>query len=131
MLLVDIANHKIKVYGRPELLKVFKDETKIPKEYLPLGVLTFYAWWDDINNPRTWLEIAGRDVSRIDMAVPQAWWDHYYSIHKEAPRACWSYEEDRMFGKALMWDQVREQVRAKIAVRVKRLINAAVGEGTL
>lgn len=130
-MIVKIGERNITIYTETQLLIAYKKVEEIEPQYLKLGVMGFYAYWRDNDQARSWLEIAGRDVGRIDLAVPQSWWDEYYRIHGTKPRACWSYEQDRYGGRPLMWDEVREQVRAKIAVQVKRMINQAVGEGTL
>jgi hypothetical protein len=124
---VRIAEHDITIYTYKQLLDVYKDKEHFPKCYLELNVLQFYAYWKDCNEAKSWLEIAGRDLTKIDYAVPQPWFDHYLELHKVSPRACWSYERDRFSGQALMWDEVVEQVRAKIAVAVKHVINQAIG----
>jgi hypothetical protein len=130
-MIIKIGERDITIYTEAQLLKAFVKVEEIPPIYLKLGVMGFYAYWRDNDSAWSWLEIAGRETGRIDLAVPQSWWDEYHRIHNEPPKACWSYEQDRYGGRPLMWDEVREQVRAKIAVAVKRMINQMVGEGTL
>jgi len=126
-MIVEIAGHKIKITTKAKLIEIYEEEDKFPERYLRLEVLQFYAYWDTFDDPRTWLEIGGHDPSKIDFAVPQPWFERYYDLHKEKPRACWTYEKDQWEGQPLFLEQVREDARVQIAVKLKRMINTSFG----
>lgn len=47
----------------------------------------------------------------VDPATPQAWFEEYMRTHKgERPRACWSYENNKMFGEPLWYDTMFTQL---------------------
>lgn len=72
--------------------------------HMPTGwkLLNATNWiYQTLDNADTLLKAAGHDPSKIDLAVPQSWWDEQYQRWKEAPKACWSYEKNKIFGEPL------------------------------
>jgi hypothetical protein len=67
--------------------------------------------WPSTNTTDSILKFAGHDVTKIDYAVPQPWWDEYRAKYGKPPMACWSYETGSIFGNPLFFSDVHNEIR--------------------
>lgn len=83
--------------------RAFKHSSDVPHGWRPLPNTN---WYYDTPNAYELLKAAGHNGDVIDTAVPQSWWDAEYKRTGEAPRACWTYEKNKIFGEPLLWSEV-------------------------
>lgn len=92
----------------------------VPYGYCSMGfhkqrkVKDRYVWYDAPHKLDDLLIATGHDFNKIDWAVPQDWWNKYYEQHNAAPWACWSYENNAIFGEPLFINTLYEELEYKI-----------------
>lgn len=82
------------------------------------GGLVFYAYLGNLTTDE-FLVAAGHQAPKIDLAVPQEWFDKQLMTTGIRPEAYWTYERDSVFGEPLFLDGVRSNLIMKIREKVE------------
>lgn len=97
MLTVEVNHIKIDIVDRRVLQEV-------EPHWIPLANSN---WWIRLpDNNYDFLQAAGHNIDQIDLAVPQQWFEKYKKVHGEYPKACWTYEDNSIFGNPLFYKDV-------------------------
>lgn len=64
------------------------------------------------------LKTIGINPKNVDYATPQDWYEEYFNIFGEVPKAVWNYNNDPIFGQPLFHDEICQRFISVIRLKL-------------